>query len=301
MIDPDGPYGRALRRVARAFDRLETAWLRPRAQRALGALLVAAFLLALAAIELGRQGLLPAAWRAALPPSHFYAVHLAFSFLLFIEIVGLAFSLAQSVANSLGKHFEIFALILLRKAFEQLAFLAEPVSWTQFRPALIDMLGDAVGALLIFVVLGLYYRAQRHSPITDDLEERGGFIVLKKTIALLLLASFAAIAVHAAGTFVSAGRTYSFFAAAYTVLIFSDVLIVLISLRYNSEFRVAFRYFGFAVATLLVRLALTAPPLIDTALGLGAAVFAWGLTLAYNAFAPVLGADGGGGSGRRPG
>jgi len=137
--------------------------------------------------------------------------------------------------------------------------------------------------------------------LLDDLEERGGFIVLKKTIALLLLASFAAIAVHAAGTFVSAGRTYSFFAAAYTVLIFSDVLIVLISLRYNSEFRVAFRYFGFAVATLLVRLALTAPPLFDAALGLGAAVFAWGLTLAYNAFAPVLGADGGGGSGRRPG
>lgn len=275
--------------VTRAFDRLQAAWFRPGTQRTLGVLLVAAFLAALVAIELRRQGLLPPAWRAALPPSHFYAVHLAFTFLLFIEIVGLALSLAQSVANSVGKHFEIFALILLRKSFEQLATLTEPVSWDQIRPAILNMVGDAGGALLIFVVLGLYYRAQRHAPITDDLEERTGFVALKKAIALLLLASFAGIALHAGGTFFSTGRTYSFFAAAYTVLIFSDVLIVLISLRCNAEFRVAFRYFGFAVATLLVRLALTAPPPIDAALGVGAAAFAWGLTLAYNAFAPELG------------
>ncbi|HXF96580.1 MAG TPA: hypothetical protein VNI61_10830 [Gemmatimonadales bacterium] len=280
-----------LPRVARAFDRLQSAWFRPRTQRTLGALLVVAFLGTLAVIELGRQGALPAAWRAAVPRSHFYAVHLAFTFLLFVEIVGLAFNLAESVANSVGKHFEIFALILLRKSFEQLAFLGEPIDWSQVRPTIGNMLGDALGALLIFVVLGLYYRAQRHTPIVEDLDERSGFVQVKKGIALLLLAAFLGIAGHAAATFVSTGRTYSFFAAAYTVLIFSDVLLVLVSLRYNAEFRVAFRYFGFAVATLLVRLALTAPPLIDAALGLGAATFAWGLTLAYNAFAPVL-ADG---------
>ncbi|MGH7673266.1 MAG: hypothetical protein ACREMC_10225 [Gemmatimonadales bacterium] len=249
------PRGDVLPGVTRVFDRLQTAWFRPSTQRTLGALLVAAFLAALVAIELRRLGLLPAAWRAALPPSHFYAVH------------------------------------LLRKSFEQLAFVAEPVSWTQVRPAILDMLGDAAGALLIFIVLGLYYRAQRHAPITGDFEERSGFVALKKAVALLLLASFAAIGVHAAGTFFASGRTYSFFAAAYTVLIFSDVLVVLISLRYNAEFRVAFRYFGFAVATLLVRLGLTAPPPLDAALGLGAATFAWGLTLAFNAFAPVLAED----------
>jgi hypothetical protein len=288
-----------LARAARVFDRLQAAWLRPATQRTLGTLLVAAFLGALGVIELGRRGLLPAAWRAAVPHSHFYAVHLAFTFLLFVESIGLAFNLAESVANSVGKHFEIFALILLRKAFEQLAFLGEPIGWPLVRPAIVAMLGDAVGALLIFVMLGLYYRAQHHTPITDDLEERSGYVVLKKAIAVLLLVAFAAIAVHAGVTFAVTGRTYSFFAAAYTVLIFSDVLIVLASLRYNSEFRVAFRYFGFAVATMLVRLALTAPPLVDAALGLGAATFAWGLTLAYNALAPVLVA-GEAPSGRRP-
>jgi hypothetical protein len=33
-------------------------------------------------------------------------------------------------------------------------------------------------------------------------------------------------------------------------------------------------------------------PVFDAALGLAAAAFAWGLTLAYNAFAPVLALDG---------
>jgi hypothetical protein len=72
------------------------------------------------------------------------------------------------------------------------------------------------------------------------------------------------------------------------VLIFTDILVVLVSLRYSSEYRVVFRYSGFAAATVLIRLALTAPPYVNAALGFGAALFALGLTLAYNAFSPVL-------------
>jgi hypothetical protein len=52
----------------------------------------------------------------------------------------------------------------------------------------------------------------------------------------------------------------------------------LISLRYNISFPVVFRYFGFAVATVLIRLALTAPRVIDAALGVVATLFAIALT-----------------------
>jgi hypothetical protein len=37
----------------------------------------------------------------------------------------------------------------------------------------------------------------------------------------------------------------------------------------------------------LIRLALTAPPFVNAALGLGAVVFALGLSLAYERFAPA--------------
>ena len=52
------------------------------------------------------------------------------------------------------------------------------------------------------------------------------------------------------------------------------VLIVLASLRYSRAYDTAFRYVGFAVATVMIRLALTAPRFIDAAIGVGTMLFA---------------------------
>ncbi|MGF1504137.1 MAG: hypothetical protein ACFB51_03220, partial [Anaerolineae bacterium] len=76
--------------------------------------------------------------------------------------------------------------------------------------------------------------------------------------------------------------------AFFTVMIFSDILIVLISLRYSSTYHVAFRNSGFAVATVFIRLDLIAPPFIDVGLGLGAILFMVGLSASYNNFAPDI-------------
>ena len=48
----------------------------------------------------------------------FFAIELAFSVLLISEILGLVFILTHSVADSVGKQFEIISLILLRDAFK---------------------------------------------------------------------------------------------------------------------------------------------------------------------------------------
>ena len=78
------------------------------------------------------------------------------------------------------------------------------------------------------------------------------------------------------------GEEQSFFEIFYTLLIFADILIVLISLRYSVAYPVVFRYFGFAVATVMIRLALTAPRVVDAALGVTATLFAIGLTWVFN-------------------
>jgi hypothetical protein len=80
----------------------------------------------------------------------------------------------------------------------------------------------------------------------------------------------------------AAGASPSFFEIFYTLLIFADVMIVLISLRYSVAFPVVFRYFGFAVATVLIRLALTAPRVVDAGPGVMATLFAIALTWVYN-------------------
>ena len=263
------------------FDRLEALWEGRRARHAVATVLVAAFGGSLAAIEASRRGLLPARWR--LPSSHFHAVGVALWLLLAYEVVGLVFGLARSVASAAGKQFEIFSLILLRHSFEELGRLREPLVWDDARGAALRMLANGFGALLIFVVLGFYYGAQRHHPLSEDARDTRSFIAAKKVIALGLLGTFAAIAVHAA-----VSERHDFFESFYTVLVFADVMVVLMSLRYSSDYHVVFRNTGLAVATVLLRVALSAPPFYNAGLGLAAALFASGLTVAYNRLAPIL-------------
>ncbi|MFO8032117.1 MAG: hypothetical protein R6U22_06200 [Desulfohalobiaceae bacterium] len=73
----------------------------------------------------------------------------------------------------------------------------------------------------------------------------------------------------------------SFFAEIYTILIFSDVLLVLIANRFFPGFRDIFRNSGFAISTLLMRLSLTAPAYWNVGIGIGAALFALLLATAY--------------------
>lgn len=92
------------------------------------------------------------------------------------------------------------------------------------------------------------------------------------------------VGVHKVWGFLIGQIGYDFFSIFYTVLIFGDILLVLVALRYSSNYYVVFRNSGFALTTVVIRLALTAPPYINVALGVGAALFAIGLTAAYNTF-----------------
>ena len=277
----------------RLYDRLEAAWSMPATQRFAEMSLVVLFLAALCVIELRRQGLLPGRLGPLVPTKHFYAIQVAFGALLLYEVTGLVFGLARSVANALGQQLEILSLILLRGSFEELIHFDEPVQWegllgTFGGNPILHLIADAVGALAVFVFLGLYYRMQRHQPISEDANDREAFVTAKKTVGLGLLAGYMLIGLGGLRQVLAGDRPFLFFEAFYTLLIFCDVLIVLISIRYTSTYRVVFRNSAFAVATVLIRLALTAPPYFNVLIGVAAAGFSVALTLAYNAFAPVI-------------
>ena len=277
-----------LHRTTTLFDALEGRWERAMTRKLVAGLLVASFLVSLAAIEANRLGLLPGRVADSLPTNHFAAVHLAFTLLLVLEVLGLDMALADSVAASVGKQFQLLALILLRKAFMEFAEFGEPIVWGEVSDAVLHMVAYAVAALLIFVILGFYYRVQPHRRITDDDDEQARFVAAKKGLALGLLGSFVVLGAVDAVYYLGDGPAFDLFAAFYLVLIFSDVLIVLISQAYSSAFQVLFRNSGFALATVLMRLALTAPPYVAGLLGVASALFALSLSLAHREFAPVL-------------
>ncbi len=266
------------------YNSLEHFWEHKRTSRTTANVLIIAFLVTLILIELRRQGWVPETLGAILPSNHYYAINVAFSMLLGLEILGLIFSLSNSVSDSIGKQFEILSLILLRHSFNEFIYFNEPLKWVEASKPVLHILSNAGGGLLIFLMISLYYNLQHHRAMTQSTVVTADFIASKKLVALLLLFIFSGISITDAYLYLNNRPTFDFFAIFYTVLVFSDVLLVLVSLRYCSSYQTVFRNSGFAVATVVVRLALTAPPFINVLLGVGAMAFAISLTLAYNRF-----------------
>lgn len=268
-------------RITYLFDPLHHFWEREGMHRRFALALVLVFLGAMAVIEMNRQGVLPEVLAAHTPINHFHAVDLAFTLVLILEVVSLIFTLPCSFSKSVGKQFEILSLILLRDAFKELSSFAEPITVTDLTPVL-HILGYGFGALVIFALLGVYYRVQpvkkQEKSLPHDLFR---FVAAKKGIALLILATFVVLGAQNLYAMFAGLPHPDFFPVFYTLLIFTDILVVLISQCFRPSFQAVFRNSGYALCTLFIRLALAAPPMYDVALGVVAGSFAITLTLVW--------------------
>ena len=263
------------------FDFFFSLWSHKRTDQLVSWLLIGTFVLGLFLVASFKYFGVPALDSA----NYFLAIDLSFQVLLIIEILGLIFVLPRSVADSVGKQFEILSVILLRSAFKEFGNFDQPVSWSNvIYDPLFHMLSDAFGALLIFLIIGFYYQKQRHEKITKNDQEQLEFIHFKKIVALLLLVVFVFLGFSDVLQFTRSGYYVDSFNMFYTILIFTDVLILLFSLRYSSKYYNLFRYSSFALATILIRVSLTAPPYVNVILGIVAGLFILGLTLIYNYF-----------------
>ena len=267
------------------FDPLHNFWENHATQRIVAGLLVLIFLLSLGLIELNRQGLLPPTFAASLPLTHYMAINLAFTLVLILEVISLIFTLPCSISKALGKQFEILALIFLRSSFKELTLLPEPIAIAGHIDVLWRILSDGVGAIVIFAMLGVYAKMLRK---TEEKQMSGvtlfSFVAAKKMVALLMLAVFFGMGAYNGMLLLAGGHSFDFFHFFYTVLIFCDILLVLISQCFQPGFRAVFRNSGYALATLLIRLALTAPPFYNVLIGVISAMLALMLTLVYDRF-----------------
>jgi hypothetical protein len=264
------------------FDPLHHFWEHERMHRRFALGLIVVFLSALVTIELNRHGLLPAEIAAHTPENHFYAVNLAFTLVLILEVISLIFTLPCSFSKSVGKQFEILSLILLRDAFKELSYFTEPITLGTELTPVYHILGYGFGALAIFALLGVYYRIQptkkQDMGMPHDLFR---FVAAKKGIALIILGTFVVLGLGNLYNMFAGLAHIDFFPVFYTLLIFTDILVVLISQCFRPSFHAVFRNSGYALSTLFIRLALAAPPMYDVALGIVAALFSIALTLAW--------------------
>lgn len=281
-------------RITWIFDPLHHFYEHERVYRKISVLLVIFFISGVVLIELKRSQLLPAALSATIPGNHFHAISWAFTIILVLEVISLIFTLPCSFSRSVGKQFEILSLILLRNAFKELSYFEEPVAFLGNEGRILHILSDGFGAFLIFALLGVYYILQKRTEEErDKIEEVFKFVAAKKGVALILLFFFITMGCNSFYLSILGVEHDDFFHGFYTLLIITDILIVLLAQCFHPSFYTIFRNSGFALATLIIRLALVAPVYYNVLLGVAAIVLAILLTLISGKIFPKLNLESG--------
>lgn len=217
----------------------------------------------------------------------FFAIEISFTLLLIFELFNLIFVLPKSVAKSNNKQYELLSLIFLRSGFKEFSHIENLSDWSFASETLLNMLAFGLGGLLIFIIVNITDNLQKHVQLTANEVEQVGFVQSKKILALLLFFAFIVIGLLDLITLVNTGVYVQSFETFYTILIFSDILIVLISLRYSTEYLRIFRYSAFVLATIIIRISFSLKTYESVIVGVSGAVFVLLLTFSYNHFLKI--------------
>lgn len=262
-----------------AFDYLHKRWESESTNKAISNIVIVFFSLGLLVVLLAYLGI----HIFEKPVSAFFAIELAFNALLVFEVIGLIFLIPYSVADSVGKQFEIISLLLLRDAFKEFGHNLDDFHWdAAFIQEFAPIVSDAFGAILLFLITGLFYRSQRHAKITRSYEEQQRFIKIKKLISVYLTISFICLGIYEIIGAYQLNQAVNSLKLFYNLLIFSDIFILLFSLRYSTKYLNLFRYSSFALATVFLRLTLSAPAYFNVILAVTVGLMVLLVTYIYN-------------------
>ena len=261
-------------------DRIRRFWDRRDTSRRISLFLLGFFLLATSLILLNRLGWLPAKLFLFLPADPFAAIRLAFSLILAVEVLELIFALSDSVALAVGKQLEIMALLLLRESFTDISLLDPQAGIGNDWDILMRIGVTAVSGLVLFVIRILFARWH----YIHSYRDMQGYVNTKKCISLFLLFIFCGALCYDVYTVIFAGEKTVFFEIFYTTLIFTDIFLVLVGQYFAPSFQATFRNSGFAVSTLLMRIAIGAPHHIGALLCVFAGLYLLALSWALLRF-----------------
>ena len=265
-----------------SYPPLRTFWESRRTAHYLSVALVTTFGLSMALALVNYWHLLPLP--GLLARCHFLqAVEVSFTLLLFFEMVSLVFVIPDSIANSIGKQIEILSLVLLRSSFKEFSHYHFERPLQSQLESVYKMVADGGGALLVFLLLSLYYGVQRHRAITQE-GDRAGFVMLKQLMALLVLAALLLLIGHDVYQALRTGHWVQSVDRFYLLLIYADVLFLLVAFRYTLHYPDIFRYSAFVLVTVFIRFSLLAPVYYNALLGVFSVVFAIAVVYFHTVF-----------------
>jgi hypothetical protein len=230
------------------------------------------------------------------------AIYTPFSFILLYEVFLLIFYLPKSVSVYIAKQYEIITLIVIRRIFKDIASLELTPKWFQSKYDL-QFTYDVVTSLILFILIYLFYskieRSNRSKQVEPEVKRKDTktFINLKKGIATILLPILIVLAVYSfydwsATTLsnykngITAFKSINkiFFDEFFTILIITDVLLLLASFFYSDQFHKIIRNSGFVISTILIKISFSAEGAINNALIIGAVLFGFLILVIHNKF-----------------
>ncbi|MAU89558.1 MAG: hypothetical protein CMC40_06585 [Flavobacteriaceae bacterium] len=222
------------------------------------------------------------------------AIYTPFSFIIIYEIYLLLLFLPRSFTTSISKQFEIISLIIIRKIFKDISNLDLSDSWNISNQNL-EVLSDLVGIIILFYIIYLFNKNKNRMSINKEEPVLLKFINSKKIVSLTLLAILTIFSSYSLINWVfnlfndsySNTMIYNeidkvFFNDFFTLLILTDVIILLLSFKITEGYSKLIRNTGFVISTILIRLSFSAEGFLDIFIILISSIFALLILKIYN-------------------
>jgi len=201
--------------------------------------------------------------------SYLKAIYTPFSFILFYEVFLLVIIIPKSISEFIGKQFEVITLITLRSFFHDIADLDLKNSININNPEFISLLYDLIASLIMLCLTILYYKIYQNNRKSEIVNELNNFINIKKLVSLsmiliLFLLSISSFFIWGKEMLraLELKQNYPdpntvFYTDFFSIMIFVDVLLLIISFIYHFSFFTIFRNASFIITTILIRMSLT--------------------------------------------
>jgi hypothetical protein len=261
------PLNTFLRPLDRLADFLLSASARKAVEHGLVRASMVLFLLHCILFVMHEAGWLPFRMPESLFGHPLHILYTPFSAILVAEVYLLVFHLPSSFARSMGKQLEIVSLIEIRSVFRDLSALQEGGATQATMPWEDAFFPHIVGAVLLGAALVGFYRILPRRQARLEEVDLARFIRFKRHLAALLCVVLAALAAWSFGHWLTDLVVYAgggnahpidpnsiFYGDFFTALIFVDVVLLVTSLRYLSDYGLILRNSGFVVATIILRL-----------------------------------------------
>lgn len=192
------------------------------------------------------------------------SLYTPFSILLAYEIYELIRTIPNSFSSAVGKQYEIATLLVVRDILKRLSVIELSDDW-KIDDDLGFLLVECCAFLVLFYTSLTYYKISSNLDHDDNISDHvSSFVSTKKAIANVMLIFFIIIAIMSLTGWISSAMEGGgsvnreiFFLDFFTFLILADILILLMSYWFYTDFGNLARNTGFVLSTVIIRVAIS--------------------------------------------